>query len=196
MMRTRRSMIIAAAGVSTALLLCSASADVIVLSDATLLAFGDVGGTAASTLDDTVDIAGDPGVQYGITWANQPGWTDIALGQYSPSGIGLGDTVQATVKNLDPVFPTYARIYMQVDSGWSYSQGTGFWIPAGGAEQVLTHVNPATSEVKAVGIKIGTDGWTERPPGSSVTVQVVPEPSALVLLGIGSALLALWRRRR
>ena len=168
-----------------------ASAATVVLSDSSLLTLSDVGGTAASTLDAVIDIAGDPGVQYDITFADQAGWVDIAIGKYSPTEVGIGDTWEQTFKNLDPDYPTYARLYMQVD-GWVYHQGDGLWINPGETGTVSI-LNPATSIVNALGIKFGTDTWTGRPDGSSVSMQVVPEPATLMLLGLGGMLL---RRKR
>lgn len=165
------------------MLLCSVSADTIMLSDATLLMFADMGGTAASTLDSTIDIPGDPAVEYNITWANQAGYTEIALGIYNPTEVGVGDTWELEVQNLDPTYPTFVRQYMQVD-GWSYHQGAGVWLGANGGTYTISIANPATSVVNALGIKIGTDDWTGRPHGSSIAVRVVPEPASLSLVGL------------
>jgi len=194
MILKKLSMIVAAAVVSVAMLSLNASAATVVLPDSSLLGLSDVGGSAASTLDAITDIGGDPGVQYDITWADQASYTDIAIGKYSPTEIGLGDTWLLTLKNLDPDYPTLARLYMQVD-GWAYNQGDGVWIAAGGTE-TISIPNPATTVVNALGIKVGTDTWTGRPNGSSVSVQVIPEPSMMALVGSGSMLLVLWRKRR
>ena len=193
-MKLNRPSLIAAGVVSAGIFSLNVSAATKVLSDSSLLGFSDLGGTAASTLDSTTDISGNPGVQYDITWANQAGYTDIAIGKYSPTEIGIGDTWEMVVKNLDPTYPTLARLYMQVD-GWSYYQGPGVWVAPGGGTATISIVNPATSVVNALGMKIGTDTWTGRPDGSSVSIQVIPEPSAAALLGIGTMILLGLRSR-
>jgi len=195
MTRKRTSLIAAASGVALAILSFNVSAANVVLSDSSLLGFSDVGGSGGGDLDLITDIAGDPGVQYDITWVDRPGYTDIAIGKYNPTEVGIGDTWQMTLKNLDPTYPTFARLYMQVD-GWSYFQGGGVWLSAGGGQATISIDNPATSLVNAIGVKLGTDDWTGRPTGSSVSVQVIPEPSTAALVGIGSMLLLAWRRRQ
>jgi len=170
---------------------CIASAAIVELQDVTLLAFTDIGGTGASTLDLITDIAGDPGVQYDFTWANRVGTTDIVIGQDNPTEIGIGDIVSMQIKNLDPLYSTLAKIYMEVD-GWNPYEGLGVWIAAGGTE-TLTMANPATTATNRFGIKLGTGTWTGRPDGSSSSVQIIPEPATMVLLGLGSLIL---RRKR
>ena len=194
-MKRNRLFIIAAIGVvSFAMFASSVSADTIVLTDATLLGLADVGGSGGGDLDLIVDTPGDPGVQYVITWVDKAGYTDIAIGKYSPTEVGIGDTWELEVKNLDPTYPTFARLYMQVD-GWVYHQGPGVWLAAGGGTETINIVNPATTVVNALGIKLGTDDWTGRPTGSTVVVEIVPEPSLMALLGIGSLLMVLRRKR-
>lgn len=168
-----------------------ASAAIVELSDSSLLSLSDVGGTAASTLDAVTDIPGDPGVQFDITFADQAGWVDIAIGKYSPTEVAIGDTWEQTFLNLDPTYPVYVRLYMQVD-GWVYNQGAGIWIDPGDTATVSI-LNPATSIVNALGIKVGTDDWTNRPAGSSTSIQAIPEPITLVLLGLGGLVI---RRKR
>lgn len=175
-------------------LACVASAGTVVLSDSSLLGFSDVGGSGGGDLHAITDIAGDPGVQFDFTLVDRAGYTDIAIGKYSPTELGFFDTWEVTLKNLDPLYPTYARLYSQVD-GWSYSQGAGMWLAANGGTGTISHVIPATSVVNAIGIKLGTDDWTGRPTGSTISVQViVPEPSTLVMLALGGLFLARKRR--
>lgn len=196
MMRRRISLIAVASGLFFAISSFNASAaGNVVLSDSSLLDFADVGGSGGGDLDLITDIPGDPGVQYDITWVDRPGYTDIAIGKYSPTEIGIGDRWQLSLRNLDPSYQTFARLYMQVD-GWVYYQGDAVWLSAGGGEATISILNPATSVVNAMGIKIGTDDWTGRPTGSSVSVQVIPEPSSAALVGIGSMLVLTLRRNR
>lgn len=169
---------------------CSASAAIIEFSDSTLLSMG-VGGSEDSTLDAITDIAGDPGVQFDITFDDEAGWQDIAIAKYSPA-VGIGDTWTVKVKNVS-ADGKYVAVYpfFQVDS-WTYHQGTGVNL-AYGAEVVLTMVNPAATTTSSVGIKVATDTWMNREIGGSGAIQVIPEPATMVLLGLGSLVL---RRKR
>ena len=89
--------------------------------------------------------------------------------------------------NYITVYPFY-----QVDS-WTYYQGTGFNV-AFGDTVTLTMVNPAVSVTSSVGIKVGTNDWMGRADGGSASIQVIPEPASLALLGLGSVVL--MRRKR
>ena len=166
-----------------------ASAATVVLSDSDLQSFVDFGWNQ-STLDAITDIPGDPGTQYDVTLGATGGWSDIAIGIYSGDGVNIGDTWEQTFYNPD-AYPTAVYLFMQVD-GWVYNQGPGAWVNPG-ATATISIVNPATTGIDAMGIKIGSDAWTGRPDGSSLAIQVIPEPATLMLLGLGGMLL---RRRR
>lgn len=193
MMRTRTSMIMAAVGVSVAMLLCSASADTIVLTDATLLTFAP---GSSGTLDGLTDIAGDPGVQIDFTFPvpSTPGaWAQAAFVLSPPAEIGLGDTWEMKIKNTDSDTLAF-KMWMKVDSSWSYSEVSSGWVSAGDTV-TLSKPNPATTDVKQIGLTVGTQGWIGRPDGSAATMQIVPEPSVVALLGMGALLMVLRRKR-
>ena len=176
-----------------------ASAAVVVVGDSALLSFEDKGGTATSTLDLVTDIAGNPGVQYDITFGvpSSGTWADIALAKYSPTELAFGDTWEMTLKNVDSTWLN-VKLYVQVNSGWNYHQGSSLNIAAGNEGTVSLYIDPAwvsDGGIKSIGIKVGTDSnWMNRPDGSPASIQVVPEPATLALLGLGG--LVMRRKKR
>lgn len=171
-------------------LACDASAATVELPDSTLAMFVK-SGSDTGTLDAITDIAGDPGTQFDFTFEdNGTAWTQAPFSLMSPTDIGLGDTWSITVKNTD-AYQLALKIWVKVDSSWTYSETSGGWLGVGETKTVEM-LNPATTEIRQLGITVGTQGWTNRPAGSSASMQilsVVPEPSSLVMFALGGLLL-------
>ncbi len=168
---------------------CNASALIVSQSDATLQSFTDLGWTGSS-LTGISDIAGDPGTQYDASWAATGGWADLKVGANITGGIGLGDTWTQDFYN-PTAYPIFVALFMRVD-GWNFNQAGDTWVNPG-TTATISMLNPAVTNVDSIGINMGTDIWTGRPDGSSGSIQVTPEPTTMLLLGLGGILL---RRKR
>lgn len=164
----------------------------VTLSDSTLQGFVDFGWNS-NTLNAINDIAGDPGTAYNVTLTGE-GWTDIAIGAYNSGGLSAGDQWEIAIHNPD-AYQTYIQLFLQVD-GWVYtidSDSAEGWVAAGATSTLVFDIDAGITNIDAVGIKIGTDSWTERPSGSTFDVNIVPDPATMILLGLGG--LAVRRRR-
>ncbi len=144
----------------------------VTLTDAVLQAFVDFDWND-NTFNSITDIPGDPGTVYNITLFGD-NWTDIAFGVYNSAGLNPGDQWELEVYNPD-AYQTFVQLFIQVD-GWVYTTDADSaegWVDAGAAKTFVFDLDPGISIIDAVGLKVGTDGWTGRPSGSSLDVHVV-----------------------
>jgi hypothetical protein len=186
---------------ATSLVVGNVSAAVVTLSDATLMQFTDQAWVQGCTLNSMDDIAGNPGVQYNMTWAGFSPYGEsyclLALsGQaLTDSGV-LGNTWSIQFDNPDT--GGYYDLAPKNATLAYFSPTLDDWIFAGHTAWFYNYLEPMTftfaipANATMIGMKLSSSDWATHP--TSARVQVVPEPATLILLGLGG--LSMLRRKR
>jgi len=167
----------------------SASAATVELTDSTLLTFIDLGMAGGGSLDSVTDIAGDPGVQYNLTFGASTGATSVGFGILTNPGFGLTDTWEACIKNTDSSYSTAIALFGWQD-GFSWIGPVWIWHGAGQFQKHSLTFS-ATSSIDGIGIMVLTDPPITGRPGSglSSSIQVITEPTISLLAPNGGDVL-------
>ena len=152
------------------------------------------GGTQASTLD-SIDTTGD-GIELNITWDNSgESFTRIVMQREN------FDTDLSAFSSFDLNFQTNdsgigVKTFVQTGAGFSFFESPFTNITPGGAQTVSLPLAglPDTDNVRQFGFQVF--GPASGPGTVRVFGAVVPEPSALALLGAGCCTLLGLRRVR
>ena len=160
------------------------------LPDSVLQSFTDYGWTS-NTYNGSTDIPGDPGTSLNVTLSLEGTWGDVKIGIDDASGLAPGDVWKLTVYNPDS-YHTFIQPFLRLGDGWTYTTDEEGWVAADETKDFLFHI-PLGMDIHSVGISIGTGDWTGRPSPSTFDVDIIPEPTGLLLVGLGGILL---RRRR
>lgn len=135
-----------------------------------------------------VDLFGGFGtfvkVDYAQLWFYSSGNT-LAYSISGPSYYALGD---------GSAYNSFSSI--SANTPFAINNGTQVWVGqsyvSGGA---ITGTNVmANKTISGIGLDAGTYVWTMAGSGDTVTMNVIPEPATAMILGLGGALIALYRR--